>query len=271
MNNSTYDNNYLILDELRPLLELIWAGKVIEVRHGHLYVDHELILPKNYNHIPSALAKLLNTPILKGIDWKQGRSKVNSTSMKPTVTVKWQNFLTGETVSQFFNDTAVRKGVNRKDIGSSPNGKLYKSFVKITGTIPARASRLPMSHYTQRLVTGVTKQFGDYGYKLINETVENFHISYEHILAFIPDEFANKHTHTKHVRRTYRAHYLHTISTEPLHSEILTEQQNQWVQPFLNAYGNERIKRSAVKEVNITGYYNKHTDEIDFDDWYNKL
>lgn len=267
MNNSTYDNNYLILDELRPLLELIWAGKKVEVRHGQLCVDDEMIPPKHYKHIPTALAQLLNTPIFKGMEIKQSRSKVNSTSMKPTVTVKWHNFLTGETVSQFFNDTAIRKGVNRKDIGSSPNGKLYKSFVKITGTIPARASRLPMSHYTQRLVTGVTKQFGDYGYKLINETVENFHISYEHILAFIPDEFANEHTQTKHVRRTYRAQHLHTISTEPLHSEILAAQQNQRIPSFIDAYGNNRIKRTTVKELHVKGYYNKHMDEIDFGNW----
>ena len=268
MNNSTYDNNFLILDELRPLLELIWAGKKVEVRHGHLCVDDEMVPPKQYNHIPTALAKLLNTPIFKGMEIKQSRSKVNSTSRASTVTVVWQDCGTGETVLQFFNDTAVRKGHNKKDIGSSPNGMLYKSFVKITGTIPARASRLPMKRYTERLITGVTKKFGDNGTKLINESVENFHIPYEHILASIPHEFATENTQTKYVKRTQRAQHLHTPSTEPLHSEILLDQQRPRVQPFLNACTDKRIERATLKEVSVKGYYNKHTDDIDFGDGY---
>jgi hypothetical protein len=264
MNNLTYNNYYLILDDLRPLLELIWAGKKVEVRHGHLYVDNEIIPPKHYKHVPTALAKLLNTPIFKGMEIKQSRSKVNSTSRVSTVTIMWQDCGTGETVLQFFNDTAVRKGHNKKDIGSSPNGMLYKSFVKITDTIPARASRLPMKRYTERLITGVTKKFGDNGSKLINESVENFHITYEHILASIPHEFATEHTQTKYVKRTQPTQHLHTPSTEPLHSEMLVDQQNQWIQPFLSACTDKRIERTALKEVSVKGYYNKHTDEIDF-------
>ena len=263
-NNKAFENNYLILDEFRPLLELVWAGKKVEVRHGNLYVNDEMISPKHYNHVPTALAKLLNTPILMGMERKQSRSKVNSTSRAATVTVTWQDCGTGKTVLQFFNDTAVRKGHNRKDIGSSPNGMLYKLFVKITGTIPARASRLPMKHYTKKLITGMTKKFGDNGCKLINESVENFHIPYEHILAFIPQDFATEHTQTRHVKRTHQAQHLHTPSTEPLHSKILLDQQIRRVQPFLNACTDKRIERTALKEVSVKGYYNKHTDEIDF-------
>jgi hypothetical protein len=180
----------------------------------------------------------------------------------------WQDCGTGETVLQFFNDTAVRKGHNKKDIGSSLNGMLYKSFVKITDTIPARASRLPMKRYTERLITGMTKKFGTNGSKLINESVENFHIPYEHILAFIPHEFGTEHTQTKFVKRTILAQHLHTPSTEPLHSKILLDQQRPRVQPFLNACKDERIERTALKEVSVKGYYNKHTDDIEFGDEY---
>ena len=259
-----YENNYLALDELRPLLELIWDGRKVEVKHGHLHVDSEKIHPKNYGHIPAALAKLLDTPILMGVNSKNTRSKVDSRSRKPTVTVTWNDCGKGYTVLQFFNDTAIRRGANKKDTGSSKNGMLYKSFVKITKTIPARASRLSMRLYVDRLVTGKIVKFGCGGYKLINRSVENFHISHENILAFIPHEFTSNHPQVKHVKRTYSAQYLHTINTEPMHNELLTGHNGRSTQPFQSTCNNKHKERTTLKELNVKGYYNKHTDDLDF-------
>lgn len=264
----SHENNYLILDELRPLLELIWDGRKVEVKHGHLHVDSGKILPKNYGHIPTALAKLLDTTILMGVNSKNTRSKVDTTSRKPTVTVAWYDCGKESTVLQFFNDTAIRRGVNKKDTGSSKNGMLYKSFVKITKTIPARASRLSMRLYVDRLVTGKIVKFGCNGYKLVNRSVENFHISHEHILAFIPHEFTSNHPQVKHVERTYSAQYLHTINTEPMHTESLAGHDGQGIQPFQSACDNKHKERTTSKELSVKGYYNKHTDDMDFSNGY---
>lgn len=263
INSLNSENQYFILDELRPLLELIWDGNKVEVIHGHLHINNKIILPKNYGHIPTALAKLLDTVILTGMGSRVAQTKVDSKLRKQAVIIEWYDFGKGTTVSQFFNNTAKRKVVNRKDTGSSKNGMLYKSFIKITKTIPARASRLPMRRYIERLVTGEIITFGTNGYKLKNSSVENLHISHEHILAYVPHEFVTEKTPHKYLKRTYKAQHLHTASTEPLHSELLLKHSGQAIQPFSNAYANKHIKRLTFKEKSIKGYYNKYTDDMD--------
>lgn len=266
VNNDSRENDYIISDKLRPLLNLIWDNSKIDVKQGHLYVNNHRVEPMQYRQVINSLAYLLNTPILVGMDCKISRSEVTNSSWKQTVKVIWYEHCNDLTITQFFNDTSKRRTVNKKDIGSSKNGMLYQTFVRITGETPSRASRIPISKYTNRLVTGEITKFGHNGYKLVNKSVENFHIPHAHILSYIPHEFTTRNTQVKHLKRTSITQRLHTVNTEPLHSESLQTLMKHDTQPFSNACQNKYIEKNMLKELPQKGYYNKHTDELEIND-----
>lgn len=239
-------DDYIHKEKIKNLLGLLSSETKVEILHGKLFLNDQIISDKNKSiTIVAEVAYLMSIRIFNGVSKKGKLCKVKDSKRSPSIELMWIDIVTGDLYPQFFNDTAIRKGVNKKDIGSSKNGLLYRTFVKMTGITP-KASRIPITKLTNLFVHAETKKFGQKGdHKIVNSTLKNVYIQYEEIEKNLPEEYKKDvpfNTLPMYVKRTKQTQIVQKHYTEHLHNDDSLDVISRGMETNQNAYNLNTLK-----------------------------
>lgn len=216
------DDNYIYKEKIKNLLSMFSSKEKVEIINGKLFINDKIVSDKNKSILlVTEIAYLLNIRVLKGVSKGTKLCKLGENKRGNAIQLLWTDVVTGELYPQYFNDTAIRKVVNKRDTGSSKNGLLYRTFVRLTGEIP-KASRIPISKILNLFTHAETKTFGHKGdEKIINKTIQNVYIQSEVIEKKLPTEYKTNTPFDAlpmYVNRTKQTPVAHQNHTKKLHS-----------------------------------------------------
>ena len=250
------DVNYIYKEMIKNLLSLFSSKKKIEILQGKLFINDEIVSDKNQSlSIVTEIAYVLNIRILNGVSKETKYCKLGKSKRGHAIELLWIDIVTGDLFPQYFNDTAIRKVVNKRDIGSSKNGLLYRTFVKLTREQP-KPSRIPITKMLCLYTNAETKKFGHKGdEKIVNSTLKNVYIQFKDIESALPKEYqtgAPFDTLPMYANRTKQTQSEHHHCMKELHSDTSLDYILQGVEQNQNAY-----KPTALKDIRCNGKSNK--------------
>lgn len=245
------EDDYIYKEKIKNLLELLSSKTKVEILQGKLFLNDQVISDKSKSTaIVAEIAYLLNIRILNGVSKKRKYCKVEGSKRSYSIELLWIDIVTSELYPQFFNDTAKRKVVNRRDIGSSKNGLLYRTFVKLTGETP-KASRIPITKMLSLFIHAETKRFGgNNDKKIINKSLKNVCIHFEEIKKHIPKEYqlnTPSSTLPMHVKRTKQTQIVKKHYTEHLHNDDPLDVISRGMETNLSAYNLNTLKEQRCQ------------------------
>ena len=257
------EDDYVYKEKIKNLLELLSSKTKVEILQGKLFLNDQVISDKSKSTaIVAEIAYLLNIKILNGISKKRKLCKVEGGKRSYSIELLWVDVVTGDLLPQYFNDTAKRKVVNRRDIGSSKNGLLYRTFVNLTGETP-KASRIPITKMLNLFIHAETKRFGCNGdEKIINKSQKNAYIHFEDIIKNIPKEYQRNtpfSTLPMHAKRTKPTQTVQEDCTQNLHSNDPLDAISQEIEANLNAYNLNTLKEQCAKGKSDTDNVLRYT------------
>ena len=233
------DTNYIYKEMIKNLMELYSSKQKVEILHGKLFINDRIVSDKKLSlSIVTEIAYLLNIRILNGVSKGTKYCKLGENKRGNAIELLWTDVVTGDLFPQYFNDTAKRKVVNRRDIGSSKNGLLYRTFVKLTGEKPT-ASRMQMKKMLCLFTSAETKKFGHKGdEKIINKTLQNVYVHSKDIKKNLPKEYqtpAPFDTLPMYTKRINHTQSEHQDCTKELHSDTSLDYISQGIEQNQNA------------------------------------
>lgn len=242
------DDSYIYKEKIKNLLSLFSSKDKVEILHGKLFINDEIVSDKNKSlSIVIEIAYLLDIRVLKGVSKGTKFCKLDENKRGNAIELLWTDVVTGDLYPQYFNDTAIRKVVNKRDVGSSKNGLLYRTFVRLTGETP-KASRIPITKMLNLFTYAETKKFGHRGdEKIVNKTIKNVYIQSEIIENNLPSEYQTHiplDTLPMYVNRAKQTQLGHQNYTQNLHSDDQLDYISQGTEQNQNA-----CKPNALKEI----------------------